>query len=76
MADFAEENEKWKIDFTNVPTGKRIFVSNYIWDKWATFDPTWGNGRGAWFDEKNQIVSGVKRWHPDGVAYQNALWGR
>ncbi len=72
--NFSELNAQWETDLSKVPPNQLVLVSNYIWDKWAKWDPTWGKGRGMWFDEKNQVVAGVKRWHPDGVALQTALW--
>lgn len=71
--NFSELNALWQTDLSKAPTDRLILVSNHIWEKWATWDPLWGNGRGMWFDENNHAVAGVLKWHPNGVAWFTAL---
>ena len=67
----------WCTDMSKAPPNTRIIVNDKaMYDTWGTFDPTWGKGRGAWFNDKNQIIAGVWRWHPNSDAYvANRLTG-
>jgi hypothetical protein len=59
----------WNWDLSQAPHNTRILVENGGADTWATFDPTWGKGRGAWFDDKNKILTKVWCWQTDTEAY-------
>jgi hypothetical protein len=63
------ETTKWNLDLTQAPTNTRLLVIDTKGHtRWATFDPTWGGARGAWFSDKNQILN-VFQWRNDGEDY-------
>lgn len=50
--NFAEAvpNKKYKV----MTSGRAILT--------ATYDPTWGNRRGAWFDTTGKLITDVVAW--------------
>jgi hypothetical protein len=56
----------WNWKKEEVPPNQRVLVQVDGRDTWATFDPNWGNGRGAWFDDKGRMIPTAKVWcfHP------------
>jgi hypothetical protein len=69
MVETNEQWINWSTNMQEAPVNQRIIVQDdKMYDTWATFDPDWGKGRGAWFNDKNQIIK-VYRWHKDSTAY-------
>ena len=61
MDDYELGETGWCRDFTLAPPNVRVIVcTNMQVDRWATYDPTWSKGRGAWFDDKNRVLSVLK----------------
>lgn len=59
----------WNWDLSEAPANIRILIQSNGYDMWATFDPAWGKGRGAWFNDKNQVVGNVWCWQTDTEKY-------
>lgn len=60
----------WNTKMKEAPQNVQILVQDKnMRDTLATFDPTWGGGRGGWFNRKNQMVTGVWCWRSDVESY-------
>ena len=58
----------WNEDIHSAPPNTRIIVSVSCRDTWGTYDPTWGKGRGGWFNDKGQAIKPTM-WVIDTEAY-------
>lgn len=53
----------WNFNMDEAPSNKRIIVLDHnMLDTWGTYDSAWGGGRGAWFNDRNQIIADVRCW--------------
>jgi len=61
--------EGWNWNLSEAPANTRVIVEARGYDYWGTFDPSWGGGRGAWFDDNGRMISDVGRWHINSERY-------
>ena len=60
----------WSRNLDEAPHNTQVIVQNHkCRDVLAEFDPSWGGGRGAWFDRRGRVVAGVWCWRGDVDAY-------
>lgn len=60
----------WCESPNTAPPGVRIVVQDHLSrDMWAVYYPGWGNGRGAWFNDRGQLVPRVRRYQLNSITY-------